>query len=61
MIFLVLEGDPKQIEALMGAAELAAVGTEEHEGLMGKSLSLVEAIVPGDAHVVGRSTMGLPV
>ncbi|MBC7280888.1 SLC13 family permease [Hoeflea sp.] len=57
--FLVLEGDPKQIEALMGAAELDAVGAEEHESLMGKSLSLVEAIVPEEAHVVGRSTMAL--
>lgn len=57
--FLVLEGDPKQIEALMGAAELTAVGAEEHEGLMGKSLSLVEAIVPEEAHVVGRTMIGL--
>ncbi|KJS19646.1 MAG: potassium transporter TrkA [Hoeflea sp. BRH_c9] len=57
--FLVLEGDPKQIEALMGAAELDAVGTEEYGGLMGKSLSLVEAIVPEDARVVGRTTMAM--
>ncbi|KGF67141.1 potassium transporter TrkA [Hoeflea sp. BAL378] len=57
--FLVLEGDPKQIEALMGAAELDAVGTEEHESLMGKSLSLVEAIVPEEAHVVGRTMNAL--
>jgi len=57
--FLVLEGDPKQIEALMGAAGLDAIGVEKHEGLMGKSLSLVEAIVPEDAHVVGRTTAGL--
>ncbi|MBU4529826.1 MAG: SLC13 family permease [Hoeflea sp.] len=57
--FLILEGDPKQIEALMGAAELDTVGTEEHESLMGKSLSLVEAIVPEDAHVVGRNVIGL--
>ena len=57
--FLVLEGDPKQIEAFMGAADLDAVGTEGHDGLMGKSLSLVEAIVPVDAHVVGRSMLGL--
>jgi hypothetical protein len=30
-------GDPKQIEAFMGAAELDVIGTEEHGGLMGKS------------------------
>ena len=57
--FLVLEGDPKQIEAFMGAAELEAVGTEEHKGLMGKSLSLVEAIVPEEANVVGRTMLGM--
>lgn len=57
--FLVLEGDPKQIEALMGAAGLDAVGVEKHEGLMGRSLSLVEAIVPEDARIVGRTTMAM--
>lgn len=57
--FLVLEGDPKQIEAFMGAADLDAIGTEEHGGLMGKSLSLVEAIVPEESSVVGRTMMGL--
>ena len=57
--FVVLEGDPKQIEALMGAAELDATGVEKHGGLMGQSLSLIEAIVPEDARVVGRTTMGL--
>ena len=57
--FLVLEGDPKQIEAFMGAAGLEAVGAEKHEGVMGRSLSLVEAIVPEDARVVGRSTMAM--
>jgi len=57
--FLVLEGDPKQIEALMGAAGLDAVGVEKHDGLMGRSLSLVEAIVPEDASVVGRTTMSM--
>jgi len=57
--FLVLEGDPKQIEALMGAAGLDAVGVEKHDGLMGRSLSLVEAIVPEDAPVVGRTTMAM--
>ncbi|MDF1607555.1 SLC13 family permease [Hoeflea sp. YIM 152468] len=57
--FLVLEGDPKQIEAFIGAAELDAIETSDHDGLMGKSLSLVEAIVPADANVVGRSVEGL--
>lgn len=57
--FLALEGDPKQIEAFMGAAELDTVGAEQHGGLLGKSLSLVEVIVPEDARIVGRTTAGL--
>lgn len=56
---LVLEGDPRQIEAMMGAAGLDAAGTEQHGGLVGKSLSLVEAIVPGDARIVGRTENSL--
>ncbi len=56
---LVLEGDPKQIEVMMGAAGLDALGAERHGGLMGKSLSLVEAIVPGDARIVGRTEISL--
>jgi hypothetical protein len=55
----VLEGDPKQIEAFMGAAELDVIGTEDQGGLMGKSLSLVEAIVPEESRVVGRTMLGL--
>jgi di/tricarboxylate transporter len=57
--FLALEGDPKQIEAFMGAAELDTIGAEKHGGLLGKSLSLVEVIVPEDARIVGRTTAGL--
>lgn len=57
--FLVLEGDPKQIEAFMGAAELDTVGSDKHGGLIGRSMSLVEAIVPEDARVVGRNTLGM--
>jgi len=57
--FLVLEGDPKQIEAFMGAADLDTVGAEKHGGLLGRSLSLVEAIVPEDARIVGRTTEAL--
>lgn len=57
--FLVVEGDPKQIETFMGAADLDAAGAEKHYGLMGKSQSLVEAIVPEDARIVGRTTMDM--
>ncbi|MDE0588799.1 SLC13 family permease [Halocynthiibacter sp. C4] len=57
--FLVIEGDPKKFEAFLGAADLDVVGTEKHVGLSSGSLSLVEAIVPDGAKIVGRNTMDL--
>ncbi|MEM1288052.1 MAG: SLC13 family permease [Pseudomonadota bacterium] len=53
--FLVLEGNPEAIESFMGAIELDFSGSEKHGGLRGGSLSLIEAIVPDDARIVGRS------
>ncbi|MFZ2099792.1 MAG: SLC13 family permease [Oricola sp.] len=58
--FLVLEGDPKSIEAFMGAADLDFSGSEKHNaGLAGPSLTLVEAIVTDNSRIVGRSAMDL--
>lgn len=58
--FLVLEGQPKSIEAFMGAAQLDFAGSEKHDvGLRGESLTLVEAIVPDGARIAGRSAMDL--
>jgi di/tricarboxylate transporter len=56
---LVLEGDPASIEAFIGAAELGTPGADAHDGLTGKSLSLVEAIVPENARMVGRTALDL--
>lgn len=56
---LVLEGDPKSIEAFIGAADLDAPGSDNHSGLRDKSLTLVEAIVPDNARMVGRTAMDL--
>ncbi|WP_336055849.1 SLC13 family permease [Nitratireductor sp. CH_MIT9313-5] len=56
---IVLEGDPKSIEAFIGAADLDTPGSEDHGGLRGKSLTLVEAIVPDNARMVGRTAMDL--
>lgn len=53
--YLVLEGDPKSIEAFMGAAELDFAGSEKHGGLRGNNLTLIEAIVPDGALIVNRS------
>jgi di/tricarboxylate transporter len=56
---LVLEGPTKSIEAFIGAAGLGAAGQESHGGLTGKSLTLVEAIVPENARLVGRSVQDM--
>ena len=58
--FLVLEGNPKSIEAFMGAAQLTFAGSEKHEGgVRGKSLSLIETIVPDTARIAGRTSRSL--
>lgn len=57
--FLVLEGDPKSIEAFIGAAKLSISRGEKHTGLTGKSMSLVEAIVPDGARAIGRTGDGM--
>ncbi|WP_159593482.1 SLC13 family permease [Chelativorans xinjiangense] len=56
---LVLEGDPKSIESFIGAAELSPAGADKHGGLTGKSLTLVEAIVPDNARMAGRTALDL--
>jgi di/tricarboxylate transporter len=56
---LVLEGDPGSIDAFIGAAGLETPGTQEHVGLRGESLTLMEAIVPDNARMVGRTALGL--
>ncbi len=56
---LVLEGNPKSIEAFIGAAELGAPGAEKHGGIRGKSLVLAEAIVPDGARIAGRTAHDL--
>jgi di/tricarboxylate transporter len=57
--FLVLEGNPKAIETFIGAAGLNAAGTESHGGLTGRSLTMIEAIVPDGARMAGRTALDL--
>lgn len=50
--FLVVEGEPKSIEAFMGQAGLDFAGSEKHEGgVISQGLTLVEAIVPEGARI----------
>jgi uncharacterized protein with PhoU and TrkA domain len=53
--FLVLEGNTKSIEAFIGAAKLSAPGQDKHGGLTGKSMTLVEAVVPHESRMIGRT------
>ncbi len=56
---LVLEGNTKSIEALIGAVGLSAPGQDKHGGLTGQSMTLVEAVVPKEARLSGRTAYGL--
>jgi len=52
---LVLEGDPKSIEAFIGAAKLAISADEKHGTLVARTMALIEAIVPETSRAVGRT------
>jgi di/tricarboxylate transporter len=57
---VVLEGDPKSIEAFLGSAQLDFAGKDKHEsGITSPSLSLVEAIVPDSSRITGRCSYDL--
>ncbi|WP_333714666.1 SLC13 family permease [Yoonia sp.] len=58
--FLVVEGNPKAIEAFMGQADLEFAGSEKHEGsVVAQGLTLAEAIVPEGARIAGRTARSL--
>ncbi|MEM7683653.1 MAG: SLC13 family permease [Pseudomonadota bacterium] len=58
--FLVVEGEPKSIEAFMGKSGLEFAGSEKHEGsVTAKGLTLAEAIVPEGARIENRTARSL--
>ncbi|MEM1162651.1 MAG: SLC13 family permease [Pseudomonadota bacterium] len=58
--FLVVEGEPKSIEAFMGKSGLEFAGSEKHEGgVTSQGLTLMEAIVPEGARIQGRTARSL--
>ena len=58
--FLVVEGDPKSIEAFMGQAGLEFAGSEKHQGgVVAPGLMLSEVIVPDGARIDGRTSRSL--
>lgn len=55
--FLVVEGEPKSIEAFMGLAGLDFAGSEKHDGgVVAPGLTLTEAIVPDGARIQNRTS-----
>jgi di/tricarboxylate transporter len=58
--FLVVEGDPKSIEAFMGQAGLEFAGSEKHDGgVVSPGLTLSEAIVPDGSRIQDRTSRSL--
>ncbi len=58
--FIVVEGEPKAIEAMMGKGDLEFAGSERHSGgVTSGGLTLTEAIVPEGARIAGRTARGL--
>ena len=57
---LALEGNPKSIEAFLGAAQLDFAGKEKHKiGLTSNSLNLIEVIVTEGSRINGRCSHDL--
>lgn len=58
--FIVVEGQPKSIEAFMGQGALEFSGSEQHSGgVTAGGLTLTEAIVPETSLIAGRTARGL--
>lgn len=58
--FLVVEGEPKAIEAFMGKNDMEFAGSEKQPtGVSAGGLTLTEAIVPDGARIDGRTARGL--
>jgi di/tricarboxylate transporter len=58
--FLVVEGEPKAIEAFLGQADLDFAGSEKHAGgVASAGLTLDEAIVPESSRIAGRTARSL--
>ncbi len=56
---MVIEANAEAIDAFVGTLKLDYVGGEKHQGLASEGLSLIEAVVPEDSRIAGRSAMSL--
>jgi len=53
---LVIKANPKALESLSGALKLAYSKSTKHTGSLSGTLSLMEATIPVEARIVGRSS-----
>ncbi len=56
---LVIEADAEHIDAFVGSFDLEYVGAEKYRGHADEGLALVEAVVPENARIEGRSALDL--
>ena len=56
---LVIEADAKHIDDFVGEFKLEYVGSEKYRGKTAEDLSLIEAVVPEDSRIEGRSALSL--
>ncbi|MDH3761164.1 MAG: SLC13 family permease [Gammaproteobacteria bacterium] len=56
---IVLEADAEHIDAVVGTFKLEYVGSEKYKGHADEGLSLIEAVVPENARIEGRSALSL--
>ena len=56
---LVIEADAEHIDAVVGSFGLEYVGSEKYSGHSAEGLSLVEAVVPENSRIEGRSALSL--
>ena len=56
---LVIEADAEHIDAFVGAFKLEYVGSEKYAGHAAEGLTLIEAVVPENARIEGRSAFSL--
>ena len=56
---VVIEANAKAIDAFVGAFKLEYVGSEKHQDITSEGLSLVEAVVPENSRIEGRSALSL--
>ena len=56
---IVIEADAEAIDTFVGALGLEYLGADKHQGHTSEGLSLIEAVVPENARINGRSAMSL--